>query len=273
MEERLRRQLANQISRGEVVLFTGAGFSLAAKNLAGNHLPTVDQLRRDLWPIAFQTTPFDVQSTLGEIYDVATKRAGNRVGELLKNSLRVDRQSLPQVYQKWFSMPWWRIYTLNIDDLDEAVDRQFEFQRKIQSISALTNTNNRDERNLLSVHLNGRIEEYPAVTFSPRQYGERLTHFDPWYSFLVADISGHPVVFVGTILDEPLLWQHIELRRSRNPQQRELRPVSYLVTPNISAARRAMLDDFNVKLVEMPQEQFVIEVLDTMEAEKQQGFT
>src|SRR2546423_1968861 len=187
MDDRLRQQLANQISRGQVVLFTGAGFSLAAKNLERNGLPGVGSLSQKLWPIAFPNDAFDDRSTLGEIYEVAIKRGGNRVGQLLKELLRGDRDSLPECYRKWFSMPWWRAYTLNIDDLDEVVQRAFELQRRITPISALRDINPGEDGSLLSVHLNGRVEEDPQVTFSARQYGERGNHFDPWYSHLVGD--------------------------------------------------------------------------------------
>ena len=71
MEQRLRQQLANQISRGQVVLVTGAGFSLDARNLAGSNLPNVRSLTEQLWPIAFPNEPFDARSTLGEIYEVS----------------------------------------------------------------------------------------------------------------------------------------------------------------------------------------------------------
>lgn len=272
MEDRLRQRLAEQISRGEVILFTGAGFSLSAKNIAGTTVPTVRSLREALWPIAFPDHAFNEHSTLGDIYEVASTRSGSRVGELLKSQLRVDSRSLPECYRKWFAMPWARIYTLNLDDLDEAVPRAFELNRRIKPISAITDVNPGEDGSLLSIHLNGRVEQYPRVTFSQRQYGERTAHFDPWYPRVVADILSRPVVFVGTVLDEPLLWQHIELRKSREPQQRELRPISYLVTPQIDPARQMMLDHFNIKLVPMTQEEFVNDVLDPMEVEKQRGF-
>ena len=168
-------------------------------------------------------------------------------------------------------MPWTRIYTLNLDDLDEAVQRTFELTRRIRTISALREGFPRSEDDLVVVHLNGRINDYPEMTFSQRQYGERTARPDPWYAHLVADISSHPVVFVGTTLDEPPLWQHIELRRSRVQRTRELRPGSYLVTPSIPAARARMLQDFNIQLVEMTQEDFASQVLAEMKAERERG--
>jgi SIR2-like protein len=273
MEAILRQRLANQIASGELILFTGAGFSLDAINIVGSNLPSVGTLSKALWPLAFPSDPFDDRSNLGDIYDVAARRAGNKVRDTLRDLLTTDSASIPEVYRKWFSMPWARIYTLNIDDLDEASHIAFQLHRPIRSISAQTDTYPIESTDLYSIHLNGKVADYPAVTFSARQYGERTARHEPWYYHLVADLISHPILFVGTELDEPLLWQHIELRGKRRPRQKELRPGSYLVTPGISAARRAMLDDFNIKLIEMTQADFVADILDTMEAEKQRGHT
>jgi hypothetical protein len=273
MEDILRQRLANQIASGELILFTGAGFSLDAINVVGSNLPSVRSLSKALWPIAFPSDPFDDRSGLGDIYDVAAKRAGTKVRDTLKDLLTVDTTLVPEGYRKWFTMPWARIYTLNIDDLDEASQNAFRLHRPIISISAQTDSYPKESTDLFSIHLNGRVADYPAITFSARQYGERTARHEPWYYHLVAELVSHPILFVGTELDEPLLWQHIELRGRRGPRQKELRPGSYLVTPGISAARRAMLDDLNIKLIEMTQTDFVNNVLDTMEAEKQRGHT
>lgn len=272
MEKHLLQRLSNQMSRGDVILFTGAGFSLSAKGAIGHPIPTVGMLRELIWPLAFPNQPLDPDSTLGEIYEVASKRAGNRLGQLLKDYLKVDFQNLPDVYETWFSMPWYRIYTLNLDDLDAAVQAAFSLSRRIKSISALADVLPHTDGDLLSIHINGRAADYPNVTFSPRQYGERATRHESWYVHLVADLASHPILFVGTTLDEPLLWQYIELRRSRERGTRELRPGSYLVTQRISAAKRAMLQDFNIQLVEMGQEEFAKNILEGMKVEKQQGF-
>lgn len=273
MEQLLKQRLANQIASGKLILFTGAGFSLAASNKSGNNVAGVSQLRQALWEIAFPDVPFDEESSLGDIYEVAVKRAGGKVGQLLKDLFIIDSKAIPNVYRKWFSFPWLRIYTLNIDDLDEAANRSFDLPRRIEAISALSNSYPEETSSLTSIHLNGRVLEYPKVTFSPRQYGERAALHDPWFYHLVSDLVAHPILFVGTVLDEPLFWQHIELRRSRGPQHRELRPGSYLVTPTISTARKAMLDDFNVKLIEMTQEEFMAEVLEKMETERLRGLS
>lgn len=259
------------MARGEVILFTGAGFSLAAKSDDGEPLPGVWRLRELLWPLAFPGKMLDDASRLGDIYEVARNAAGTRVGNLLKDTLHVSSRDLPDSYRLWYSMPWYRAYTLNIDDLDECVQVAFELPRRIRSASAITESLPPGISQLMSIHLNGKVADYPHVTFSPVQYGERTARPEPWYHTLVSDMAGHPVVFVGTELDESPLWQYIELRRGKERGMRELRPGSYLVTPDISMARGEMLKEFNISLVRMSQEEFASEVLLNLEAEKQAG--
>lgn len=263
--------LANQLSTGEVILFTGAGFSMAAQSLAGAAVPSATKLRDLLWPIAFPGEPIDPQSALGDTYDCAVQNAGKQVLVLLTQHLRIDVKAVPDVYKIWFSAPWTRIYTLNVDDLDEAVGRAFTLPRRVSCVSALVDGLPADSFDLLCVHLNGRVSDYPEMTFSQRQYGERTARPDPWYHFLVADLSGHPIVFVGTNLDEPPLWQHIELRRGRQRGSKELRPRSYLVTPALSVARRNVLERFNIRWIPMTQEEFAEQVLLTLKEPRERG--
>lgn len=123
----------------------------------------------------------------------------------------------------------------------------------------------------MSVHLNGALEDFPNVTFSQRQYAERLVQPELWFQTLVADLRAMPVVYVGTTLDEPSLWQHIEMR-GRKQQGRELRPGSYLVSPSLPAARRAILKDhFNVDWIPLSAEGFAREVLGQLEGAQREG--
>ena len=124
---------------------------------------------------------------------------------------------------------------------------------------------------VLCIHLNGRVGDYPEMTFSDRQYGERTARPDPWYQHLVADLSNKPVVFVGTQLDEPPLWQHLELRGARHRRSRELRPGSYLVAPHVSLGRQSMLSDLNIEWIQMGQVEFATSVLAEMIEARAQG--
>src|SRR5262249_33781360 len=120
LEPNDRAYLARHVSKGDLALFTGAGVSLSARNVLGRPIPSVGALSRALWEIAFPEDPFDASPSLPDIYDAAANRAGGQVKSLLSTALRVDPTSLPDVYRLWFAMPWYRHYTVNVDNLDDA---------------------------------------------------------------------------------------------------------------------------------------------------------
>lgn len=251
--------LKNRVALGEVVLFTGAGFSQDATSVTGTAIPSSRELRALLWPIAFPGTPDDEESSLGDVYDCAVDQSADRVQALLEDRLRIDHSTLPSHYETWLSMPWARAYTLNVDDLADATSRRFHLQRNISCVSA-SDPVTTSSRDLVHVHLNHQLRQFPNVTFSAHQYASRLPGRDPWYATLAADIVSRTVVFVGTTLDEPPLWQHLELRGERT-SGRELRPRSFLVTPRLSLARQHMLKSLNVLHIPMSAREFAETVL------------
>ncbi len=260
--------LRSRLSRGQIALFTGAGFTRAATAVDGQPVPGSRDLRDALWPIAFPGEPVDDASTLAEVFGCAIEQSQKRVAALMEKCLRVSPENLPGSYRTWFAMPWSRMYTLNVDDLDDVAQRTFTLPRRIRPVSASQSVpvNTSD---LWSIHLNGRIDDLPNVTFAPPQYGKRSPGRDPWYATLVADMLSMSFVFVGTSLDEPPLWEHLELRGERG-RGRELRPRSFLVTPNLSVARRRMLHGLNIDYVPMDQEEFAA-VLQDLSSEADAG--
>lgn len=271
MDDNLRHLLERQLSRGELILFTGAGFSAEAGSRGGGKLPVGRELRQTLWPFAFPDLDFDAEASLGDIYEVARRRAQNRVGEQLSHSLSVDPAAVPDFYRLWFAAPWRAMYTLNIDDLDDVANSHFALPTPIRSLSAITDETIPAGSFLSSVHLNGKVSEFPQVTFSAQQYGERTATPDPWYRQLVGQLAAFPVVFVGTALEEPPLWQQIASRQRRTRRSPEVRPRSYLVTPNLSDTRQAILRELNVEWIPMTAEQFASEVLSGMTIEAETG--
>ena len=47
-------RLRSQMERAEIVLFTGAGFSMGAKDRQGRPVPSSTQLKEDLWALSYQ---------------------------------------------------------------------------------------------------------------------------------------------------------------------------------------------------------------------------
>ena len=272
--------LKSQFQRAQPILFTGAGFSVDAKNAAGASLPTYGGLQRELWRLCFPGDAFEEESTLADLFEHALKRHRKALGTLLTDLLRVNASSLPEWYAQTFRLPWFRCYTLNVDDLAVAVERAFDIPRRVKTISATSSsasTEGSDETQVLEVvHLNGTLDDAPDhVTFSVTQFADRLSRPDPWYMRFVVDLLSHPIVVVGSRLDEPPLWQHLEYRGARGGRDLgELRPRSYLVTPKLAKARRALLAELNICWIPMTGEEFARRVLSELDnaCEKGLGF-
>src|SRR5688500_559667 len=101
-------QLCAAVRCGSAVLFTGAGFSLAARDRQGRALPSSEELRRELWALAFGDEPVD-DSSLVDLFDAALLQRRDEVVSLLQERLTVGPWPLPDHYRVWLSLPWQRI--------------------------------------------------------------------------------------------------------------------------------------------------------------------
>ena len=269
--------LRTQFERAQPILFTGAGFSVDARNASGRTLPTYAGLQRELWNLCFPGEPFEDTSPLQHLFETALIRHRRTLGDLLTNLLSVDANTLPDWYREIFSFPWYRCYTLNVDDLATAADQAFDLPRRVLQVSATSPLAPKRVRTpadaLEMIHLNGTLDDVPDhVTFSLTQFAERSSRNDPWYSGFVIDLLSHPIVIIGTRLDEPPLWQHLAGRRARGSRELgELRPRSYLITPSLDKARRSLLAEFNIFWIRMTGEQFAAEVLSHLREAKNRG--
>lgn len=270
MDEGIFRRLESFVAQGKVILFTGAGFSLGARNQSGSHLPTASELSKELWEIAFPGEPYE-DSGIQDTFEASLLQARTRTTELLKERLSVDAATLPDYYTRWFSLPWHRIYTLNVDDLADVVDRTVDLPRRLHPVSALSDTLPSSVRGLAVVHLNGNLPNLPDATFGNRQYAERLAQSDAWYTLLARELMSHPVIFVGTTLDEPPLWQYVEGRGRRTPRARDLRPGSLLVSPHLKKARAVALRQYRIDWIAGTAESFAAEVLERLQAAADEG--
>lgn len=239
-ERDLFAELARSIASEEAILFTGAGFSAEARDRSGQPLPESRTMVEDLWRMLFGDDPRD-DSTLADLYDVALVRAPDRLRDYLATRLRIGDTPLPRTFARWYGAPWRRAYTLNVDDLEAAVARQFELPRPLVSISALSDERPAGSGGLEVIHLNGIAGDDPAqVTFSTMQYAARLCTPDREYERLVDDLRSVPFVFVGTTLDEVVLWKQVQLERQLNGHAASRRH-SFLIAPSLTRARQHLL--------------------------------
>ena len=262
--------IRTQFERGRPILFTGAGFSSGAKNLLGEPIPIASDLKQRLWALCYPGSAFEESCSLQDLYEDALGKHRKGVTDLLLSHLTPEPASLPEWYREIFSMPWCRAYTLNVDDIENAVSYRYDLPRKPFPISAIRPTTHASGSavggTLECVHLNGTMSDIPDyITFSTTQYAERLNQPDPWYVKFAAELLTNPVIFIGTKLDEPPLWQHLTMRHGvGGPDLREFRQRSYLVTPILDRARQALLGKFNVVWLDMTAQEFVENVLRQM---------
>jgi len=267
-------RLRSQISNAGLVLFTGAGFSCAALDRKGRPLPSVSELKKEIWDLCFATADFDSSTNLGDLFEVAMKRNKAGLETLLNERLTVDTDSLPEFYSIYFDLPWFRCYTLNVDDLEQAAARKFDLTRTPVEVSATLRSENYVNLgdSLEVVHLNGIVtDSIETLTFSERQYAIRVARQEPWYARCVADLISRPTVFIGTELHEVPLWQHMELRKTHGGGGKDLRPTSILIAPSLNSVRQEILHEHRVEWFPGTAEAFS-EVLAQFKEERTKGF-
>src|ERR1041384_306330 len=182
VDPRQVRELLATIESGDAILFTGAGFSTGAADLEDRPLPDSEEMRRELWQLVFGADPPD-DSTLQDLYDVALIHRPDALAAYLSRRLRVRCLVDSEHLTAWLSLPWRRIYTLNIDDLEVAVQRAASLPRPLRTLSAcapdaLRTAGAADALDI--IHLNGLAGDgAEALTFSTLQYAARLCGRDP----------------------------------------------------------------------------------------------
>lgn len=274
-KKRIKEYLGRKLSEGKLILFTGAGFSANAKDKKGRNLPLASQLAQE---IAYIIKLDDPEVTLKDAFHLAKLKKNNEISKYLKERLNVDEHSLDEMYKFLINQPWYKAYTLNVDNLFMVAYSKFRFNRRIVCISNLTHNQKSHistPKDLIVTHINGMLEDIPdAVTFSQEQYFERMTLTDSCYSVIASEILQYPFIFFGSKLDEDMLWQYIYLRKQKGSIRnlRDFRPRSFIVIPELSPSKQALLKEHNIKWIPQTCEEFVKDFLYLLESESKIGF-
>lgn len=249
-EKNDEKYLIRHFGLNQLVLFLGSGFSLDAKNRVGDNFPTGKGLGKLIWD--FLKYPGEYYETsLPEMYqrfvDSPLKLVAKK--EFLADNLLAGE--IPEFYNAFTHPYWYKIYTLNVDDILTKVFRRNskgydilrypvdQFKERDQSLG-----------NTQIIHLHGQLPcEIEDLIFSTQQYARAGLSDQPLYLQFVHDYSVMPTIFLGTELDEPIFEKYLASRDNRG-DSRELRPKSFLVIPNISPVRADNLRErYNVHFV------------------------
>lgn len=252
------KYLIRLLGRNQVVLFLGAGFSMGAKNKIGESFPSGWLLGEKLWQFlnlegSYDSTPLPVlyEAFLSE----GIKR--NIKTDFLENNLLSGE--IPELFDKITVPHWYKIYTLNIDDVVQKVYSR-NSRRLRELVFPLDEFKERDQslEETHIVHLHGKLPCKPEdVVFSSKQYARAGLKNQPLYSQFVYDYATHPTIFIGTDLDEPVFERYIESREGLQGF-REHRPKSFIVTPKISSVKAKILkNQYNIHHIEATTEDFL----------------
>ncbi len=250
--------LKRVISNNQALLFLGSGFSKDAKNKLDQFFPSGQSLGERIWSFLGYSGNYD-KTSLPEMYQ-AFLAAG------IKKQLKIDflqnnllSGSIPDEYLNITLPYWYKIYTLNIDDvltkvfyksgkgIKELVYPKDEYGERDQSLGKTQ-----------IVYLHGKLPCEPEqIIFSTQQYAKSQLAHQPLYSQFVYDYATLPTIFVGTDLNEPLFERYIEAREGRYGF-RELRPRSFLITPILSPVKADNLKNhYNVHYIPGTTQEFL----------------
>ena len=90
------KRLREQMSRGEVVLFTGAGFSFGATDRSGRPIPQVRELTEEISLLVWPEDEPDPELSLPDTYAAALREKKNQLATLMHDRLTVDPTSVTE---------------------------------------------------------------------------------------------------------------------------------------------------------------------------------
>ena len=255
--------LLRRLNRNEVVLFTGSGFSFDAINSIGENMPIGKSLSKKIFEFVFpNATYIDDGTSLADMYQAMLNsgKSNEQIKDFLSSNLQV--KSLPDYYKYTTLAFWFKIYTINIDNLLDKIYERWSPEIKLTNlIFPKISYQERDQLldTLQAIYLHGKIPCDPnEVIFSRSQYANRAIKLQPLYFHFIQDFSTCATVFIGTTLDEQLFEQYIATRQSINEGVVEHRPKSFLIIPNISVVREKILkDEYNIEVIKGSTEEFL----------------
>jgi hypothetical protein len=187
-----------RLSTGKGILFTGAGFSIAAKDVAGEEPSVAKELAKEICRLG----EFDEDEDLRFATDYYISKFNKaKLVSLLKEKYTL--QSTSEIQNKICSLNWRRFYTTNYDKAVEIASANSG--KVVECIDSSFPATTYYKRDGLCIHLNGSIESLSEESLESSFKLSTSSYISPdsflssdWHYYFKKDLErASAIVFVG----------------------------------------------------------------------------
>lgn len=239
--------LCNRLQSGKVMIFLGAGASIGSKNQLQTDPPVVSKLCDIIaGEISINFDP--MVDSFRSLSQVAERKLGTRqYYDLLR--LHYQHCAPSSEYRSLAKYNWKRIYSTNIDDaLEKAIIQDSDQNLQVINYLSPLRDSKSDVNEVHLIKLHGSVDRLEqGIIFSVDDYAREHVRDRTWYDQLSIDYLSQTFVFIGTKLDEPLFYHHIE-KSAKNISG--MSGESYIVCPSFSDIQKEEFQSRNFITVE-----------------------
>ena len=246
--------LIQQIRLGEAIVVLGAGASVGGHNQQGQPIKGGKQLAQLL---AERVGIEYSDESLSDTYEAVKQRLSDVQLHRLLSEEYTGTTAGPAV-RKLLRFAWRRLYTFNVDDsldnlpFDKGHQRRAVYNNMIDKVA-----DHKGPGTLQVIYLHGQaLKPEHKLVFSETEFAKALrnSHMH-WYKEAGTDYISYCPIFIGSSLNERVLWAEIERAKRDNDSTTGQ---GFAITPDtLTPLRRASLEARGIKHVQATLEEFV----------------
>lgn len=240
----MNNHIKHALLNGRLVLLLGAGASIGCKNNLKQNPPLGGELAKIL---AEEIGEEYEDEELSEVYSAAKEKLGDQVFRILEKYYKYCTPS--EAYKTLVRYPFFRIYTLNIDDgIEKAAHQHSNLNINIKNRNDNITEIDQFYQTLDIIKLNGDVNiTKNGFIFSSQEYAEGSADEPLWYAELAKDYYKYTFMFIGTKLKEPLFFHQVEKFKKKNKNNES---TSYLLVPSLTRIQKQSLAASNIEHLE-----------------------
>lgn len=265
MKNIYKESLFQSISKGEVVLWAGAGLSLYAGLASGARLREI--LYEDLTPL--EKEEVRKNSDLSHLTDEICKLKGNRnyIIKVLTSTFTKDFSST-ETHKIISKIPHFRnIITTNYDRLFENV-----YGNKLNLIFSDSHTPYIDDKKVNLFKIHGDLSDPDSIIITKSDYNrffENDTEQNTIWNIIKGIVATKSILFIGYNLEDSnveVIFNKIKNKTGKNGKE------CYFVAPNIPPIKSVNLEKANIHPISLTGEKFFKELIEYLKKNIKKDF-